>query len=98
MAFCNLNCSCGNSCSRQDDHGGACDCKLAACSGEPLPGKNPHIEVLPPHEWARKLSDKELMERMIIFMGTAALPYAVAAEVKRRYNARKHGKRISPCP
>jgi hypothetical protein len=26
MASCNNDCSCGEGCSRQDDHGGACDC------------------------------------------------------------------------
>lgn len=26
MAFCNNKCGCGRACSRQDDHGGGCDC------------------------------------------------------------------------
>lgn len=31
MAFCNLNCGCGKSCGRQDDHGGGCDCYEKGC-------------------------------------------------------------------
>lgn len=28
MAFCNNDCECGGSCSRQDNHGGDCDCDI----------------------------------------------------------------------
>lgn len=44
-----------------------------------------------PKEWARKLSDKELLERVVGFLGTAALPRAVGEELKRRYNAKTYG-------
>lgn len=42
--------------------------------------------------WARKLSDKELIARMIGYLGDAALPKAVGVEIKKRWNAHRRKK------
>ena len=51
-----------------------------------------------PTEWARKMSDTELLERMVAYARDAALPKAVALEVKRRFNARKYSPRARGRP
>ena len=50
------------------------------------------LAELTPAEWAKTLSDKDLLERVQGYMA-ATLPKALFDELKRRYNAKKYGSR-----